>query len=124
EETGELPWSWSVSRYLDQIGEGDRVVFWLAGEQSGVYAIGEVLGPPESGQVNADHVDGEAPHRWEWFVPIALDLDLFDEPIPRSELRTDPRFADQPIIRAPWAANPHPLSHDALLAILDLVQPR
>ncbi|MCB0966073.1 MAG: EVE domain-containing protein [Ilumatobacter sp.] len=121
DETGELPTSWSISRNLDQIAEGDRVVFWLSGRDAGVYAIGDVLEAPRLGHVDSDHLGDDADHVWEWFVPIALDLDLFDTPVLRSDLKHDPRFADEPIIRVPWAANPHPLSTEAFGAILDRI---
>jgi hypothetical protein len=122
DENGELPSSWSIVRYRDQITEGDRVVLWLAGPDAGVYAIGEVVGAPERDRVASNRLAHNTAPEWEWFVPIELDLDLFDSPIPRAALKADPRFSNQPIIRVPGAANPHPLDRDSFDAILDRVE--
>lgn len=38
--------TWIVTRYSDSMQAGDPVVFWLAGEEAGIYAIGELLEQP------------------------------------------------------------------------------
>ena len=115
---GLLPDTWSVGRYLDRIQPGDVVVFWVSGRDAGVYAIGEVCSVPFDGTVNPEHAIDPNPG-WRHFIEIDLYLDLFDGPVLRSDLMTDPRFAGQSIIRVPRAANPHGLDRDALEAILD-----
>jgi hypothetical protein len=112
--------NWSVSRYLDDIREGDRVVFWVSGEQAGVYALGEVTGAPFEGEVDQANLL-DASHDWRWLVPIELTVELWDAPVLRSDLKADDRFADESIIRIPGAANPHPLSTSAFTAILERV---
>ena len=116
--TGELPDSWSIGRYRNDIQPGDRVVFWLAGKEAGVYALGVVTGEPFHDVVNDDVTD-EAGDRWNTFVPIDLTFNLMLGPILRSDLKQDPRFQAESILRAPMATNPHPVSAKAFDAILD-----
>ena len=39
--------NWSITRYRDQIQEGDDVALWLAGHDGGVVALGTVTGAVE-----------------------------------------------------------------------------
>ena len=116
-----LPTNWSVSRYLDRIQPGDRVVFWVSGPQSGVYAIGEITSErPYEDTVNDEYAVDPNPS-WTNYVDFDLHLDLFDRPVLRADLKADPRFAGQSIIRIPAAANPHQLDQDAFDAILERI---
>jgi hypothetical protein len=36
--------SWSVSRYADEIADGDTVLLWSAGDAAGIYATGTIVG--------------------------------------------------------------------------------
>jgi hypothetical protein len=36
--------NWSITRYRDQIQEGDDVALWLAGREAGVVALGTATG--------------------------------------------------------------------------------
>lgn len=119
-DNGEVPSGWAVRRYVDDVREGDWVVFWISDEHAGVYALGEVVGPPQTGTPDPDHTGDDALD-WDTFVPIDLTVDLWDIPILRSELKADERFVDESIIKVPAAANPQPLSVDAFEAILDRI---
>jgi hypothetical protein len=110
-----LPDSWCVKRHTSEIRRGDRVVLWLSGAEAGVYALGEIT---------ADVRPLERPVPVDAAPPVikaSLDLfvDLFDRPVRRTVLKADPRFADEPILRQPFAANPHRVSPTALDAILE-----
>lgn len=119
ESAGRLPDSWSISRYRDRVSVGDTVVFWLTGRRAGVYAVGIVTDEPRRDNVDASRLGDDAGSGdWEWFLPIALELDLFDAPILRSDLVTDPTFDSEPIIRTPWMANPISMSRQAIAVIL------
>jgi nucleoid DNA-binding protein len=113
--------NWAINRYKDEVRKGDRIVFWLSGDESGVYALGEIVGEPFPGVVDERFVLDEDHATWDTYVPIELYIDLFDRPILRSDLKRIPAFASQPIITAPWSANPHPLSTQALEAVLGLL---
>ena len=115
-----LPTNWSVSRHLDRIQPGDRVVFWISGSQSGVYAIGEITSAPYENTVNDQYAIDPNPS-WTNYVDFDLYLDLFDRPVLRADLKTDPRFVEQSIIRIPAASNPHELDEEALEAILERI---
>ena len=41
----EIPWL--VTRYGKEIQVGDGVLVWMAGEQAGIYAIAEIIEPPQ-----------------------------------------------------------------------------
>ena len=114
-----LPTTWCVRRHVADIRAGDSVVWWLSGPRSGVYALGEVTGavrrPPFTARTGARPPAAEA--------PLDLFVDLRDRPVVRAELRHDTRFVGEPILRQPFAANPHRVSHDAFAAILERVDP-
>ena len=113
-----LPDTWCVRRHTKEIRCGDRIVLWLSGADAGVYALGEITADvrpvlPVAG-------DGAGPSSVTK-ASVNFFLNLVDRPIKRSVLKTDPRFADEPILRQPFAANPHRLSPIALEAILERV---
>jgi hypothetical protein len=53
---------WTVTRYRDEMRPGDPVVFWLAGSQAGIYAIGELTGAPFEHTYAPDEIP-------EWVTP-------------------------------------------------------
>lgn len=94
--------NWSVSRYLDDMAEGDDAALWVAGEKRGVYAVGVIAGAPH---------DGTGSH-----------TDLSDKPLLAEELKVDPRFADATVITFPRAGNPHRLNDRQWQAIIEGVR--
>jgi hypothetical protein len=117
-----LPDAWCVRRHTKEIRRGDRIVLWMSGARAGVYALGEVTADvrPVVPLAGEDHR-----HRPSPVMTASLDLfvDLFDRPVPRTELQADRRFADESILRQPFAANPHRLSATAMEAILERIAP-
>lgn len=111
-----LPDAWCVKRHTREIRRHDRVVLWLSGAAAGVYALGEVTADVRP---SVPHTGAGAPS----VTTAHLDLfvDLFDRPVRRDVLQADPRFADEPILRQPFAANPHRVSAGAFDAILERV---
>ena len=112
-----LPDAWCVKRHLNDIRRGDRVVLWLSGRDAGAYALGEVTAEATASAPPDDAAAEPPPIK----VGVDLFLDLFDRPVRRAVLTADPRFADEPIVRRPFAANPHRVSPDAFDAILERV---
>ena len=113
--------SWSVTRYLDDLSEGDGVALWLAGPDGGVVALGTVAGPVEQAVGSEDPYSADAKDAAgvRWIVPLQL-LEVFnDHPIPRGELREDPRFSSAMILRQPSDGNPFRLIDDEWDAILE-----
>lgn len=113
--------SWSITRYRDQIQEGDDVALWLAGRDAGVVALGVVTGDVE------DVVGDDDPYWTEpadaqavrMQMPLRLHEVFLDAPITREELRQDPRFGRAAIQSQPFAGNPFLLTDKEWAAILD-----
>ena len=112
---------------------GDPCVLWVYGVRdgqkvAGLWAIGEITGEPwESAEddVEGDEPDADAGSNgsagsvadpsddddWdETDVYIDLDLQFFDEPIPRAVLQADKRFGKAVILHRPDTDDPIPLT--------------
>jgi predicted RNA-binding protein with PUA-like domain len=113
--------TWLVTRYLDQVQEGDDLALWRAGPDAGVVALGRVTGSPYEAPGDADQYweDLEKADRARWWLPIRLTEAFLDAPVTREELRGDLRFAQAAILRMPAAGSPFPLSDAEWAAILD-----
>jgi hypothetical protein len=74
---------WSITRYRDQIQEGDDVALWLAGHDAGVVALGVVTGevedvPGVAAPYWTDPADAQAVRMW---MPLRLTEVFLDAPI-------------------------------------------
>lgn len=114
---GTLPGAWCVKRHTTEIRRGDRMVLWLSGAESGVYALGEVDADVQP--VVRSPVDTAPPPVTQ--ASVDLFLHLFERPVRRTVLKADARFAGTTIMRQPFAANPHRLSAGAFDAILERI---
>jgi len=89
--------TWTVSRYKDQIEEGDKVLFWKSGVKAGVYAVGTVThGASRS-------VREDSPEFWKTKSNDNNEHDF------RCRLSIDQQFIENPILRSEilkhdWAA--------------------
>jgi hypothetical protein len=114
--------NWSITRYRDQIQEGDDVALWLAGRDGGVVALGTVTGEVEDvfgGDMDPYWVRREDADAVRMRMPLRLTELFLDDPITREELGHDPRFAGAAVLSQPFAGNPFPLSDDQWAAIVD-----
>lgn len=114
--------NWSVSRYLDDMAEGDDAALWVAGEKRGVYAVGVIAGAPHDGTGSDYWVDEQDGARRREYIPLDLHTDLSDKPLLAEELKVDPRFADATVITFPRAGNPHRLNDRQWQAIIEGVR--
>jgi predicted RNA-binding protein with PUA-like domain len=121
EHTPEELSAWSVTRYLDQVSEGDDLALWRSGRDAGVIALGHATGPTYEAAGAADTYweDPEQADRTHWWLPLRLTEVFLEAPVTREELRHDPRFTQAAILRQPFAGNPFPLSREEWRAILD-----
>ena len=105
-ELEEIPWL--VTRYAKEIAVGDGVLVWMSGENAGVYAIAEVIEPPQ--------VLTEIPHLNYWLDPnkfkknrlhvkIRFIRKLLGQPLRRFELKYDRTLQNLLVIRAPHSTN-------------------
>jgi predicted RNA-binding protein with PUA-like domain len=113
--------SWSVTRYRDQIQQGDDVALWLTGRDAGVVGLGTVTGEVEDvvGDPDPYWTRREDADAVRMRMPLRLTEVFLDAPITREELRHDPRFAAAAILQQPFAGNPFPLTDDQWAAIVD-----
>jgi predicted RNA-binding protein with PUA-like domain len=113
--------SWSITRYRDQIQQGDDVALWLSGREAGVVALGVVTGDVEDvvGDDGPYWTDPADAHAVRMRMPLRLTEAFLDAPVTREELRHDRRFAGATILSQPFAGNPFPLTDEAWTAILD-----
>jgi predicted RNA-binding protein with PUA-like domain len=98
--------SWVVSRYRDEMREGDTVVLWQGGDNAGIYAIGELIGEPhEREQQPTEHELDAAPYlKNRYAVDFRFTL-IPDKPISRRDMRVHPVLANSLIIRNPQGTN-------------------
>ena len=114
---GELD-DWTVARHLNRINKGDTFAFWIGGTHAGIYAVGNVTGPPKLyGRVTGGYWK-TPPRADQHLVPLKVTRYLFDEPILKSMLIHDRDFADALIIRMPRAGNPIELTPKQWQAIV------
>jgi hypothetical protein len=86
-------------------------VLWVSGSASarpcpGIWMVGRTTGAIDG--------SGERPR-------IGLALDLLAEPLPRDELRADPRTARLEVLRVPQTSNPSIVSPAEWAAIEELL---
>lgn len=100
--------TWYVQEHIDELRGGDLVLLWEEGENSGLYALGTLVGDPYEGEALEQ---GGAPARW---IRWRLDATLTPPPS-KDELRAhealkglrhfDRRDATNlPVDPAQWAA--------------------
>jgi hypothetical protein len=102
----EIPWL--VTRYSKEMAVADGVVVWIAGEKAGIYAIAEIIEPP---QIFTSPPDAEY-----WLVPDSSKQEkprvklrflrkLLGQPLRRNEIKYDRILKDLQVIRAPNSTN-------------------
>jgi predicted RNA-binding protein with PUA-like domain len=102
----EIPWL--VTRYGKEIQVGDGVLVWMAGEQAGIYAIAEIIEPPQipielsdlDYWIAIDNAKKDKPR-----VKLRFLRKLLGQPLRRNEIKYDPILKDLLVIRAPNSTN-------------------
>ncbi|NJK46964.1 EVE domain-containing protein [Candidatus Gracilibacteria bacterium] len=102
----EIPWL--VTRYNKEIQVGDGVLVWIAGEQAGIYAIAEIIEPPQipieisdlDYWIAIDNAKKDKPR-----VKLRFLRKLLGQPLRRNEIKYDPILKDLLVIRAPNSTN-------------------
>jgi predicted RNA-binding protein with PUA-like domain len=99
---------WLVTRYTKEIAVGDGVLVWMSGENAGVYAIAEIIEPPQILQEIPDLNYWLDPNKFKknrLHVKIRLIRKLLGQPLRRFELKYDRTLQNLLVIRAPNSTN-------------------
>lgn len=101
----EMPWL--VTRYRKQIAVGDGVLVWMSGEKAGIYAIAEIVSPPQvlTKLPDLDYWLDFDRTKDKSFVTIRFLRKLLGQPLRRTELKQDRILANLLVIRAPNSTN-------------------
>ena len=99
---------WLVTRYAKQIQVGDGVLIWMSGQDAGIYAVAEVIEPPQiltelpeaEYWLDSDRFRQDKPH-----VKIRFLRKLLGQPLRRFELKYDQILRDLLVIRVPNSTN-------------------
>jgi predicted RNA-binding protein with PUA-like domain len=105
-ELQEMPWL--VTRYAKEIAVGDGVLVWMSGENAGVYAIAEVIEPPQILKEIPDLDYWLDPNKFKknrLHVKIRFIRKLIGQPLRRFELKYDRTLQNLLVIRAPNSTN-------------------
>jgi predicted RNA-binding protein with PUA-like domain len=111
--------TWAVRRSHSLVTPGDDVALWVSGRPGGVVALGTVTGPAQFGPPPPDPYDLLHRDADRWSIPVSFHRHFLDQPVSRATLKADERFADSPILRAPGAGNPFPLTPAAWEAVME-----
>jgi EVE domain len=98
---------WLVTRYNNEITPGDRVLIWIAGKQSGIYAIAEVAEAPQFMDEPPDIDIWTMPMRAKarFYAPVTFQQKLLDTPLLKSVLLYDRILYELEVIRRPHNTN-------------------
>ena len=101
--------TWTIATHTDDVKSNDDFALWISGPQAGVYATGKVrsayYGPFKvGGGYWIDPPSGDV-----YGIDIEPTRYLFDHPILKPDLVSDPDFARSLVLRMPGTANPIPL---------------
>lgn len=94
--------SWSVSRCGEQMIMGEGVLIWLSAPSPGIYAIAQIVEPPEiladsglpESKISISAI--EQPH-----VLLRITRKLLDRPLMREEIEKDQFLQDLTILHQP-----------------------
>ena len=77
---------WEAVTGRSDMAAGDRVLFWLAGKEAGIYASGMLTGAPFDADVDPDESITNSP----WRVNVRIDRNFYEEPFLRADLKQHP----------------------------------
>jgi hypothetical protein len=125
-EMGDIrSWSVNPSYRTDLMEQGQPILFWVTGRdgkhpEPGLWGAGIVAGRVQRDDPDDDPdlwLDRDKRRRAEFFVPV--DLQIWDEPVPRRVLQADPRLAGMEIFRQPQMGNPLVVTIEQLAALTE-----
>jgi len=92
---------WEAVTGRSGMAAGDRVLFWLAGKEAGIYASGMLTGAPFEANVDPDESITDS----LWRVNVRIDHNFYGNPFFRNDLKQHPVLKDLGPIKFPNATN-------------------
>lgn len=89
--------SWSVSTHKAKIKEGDKVILWVTGDDSGCYALCRVSSgvmKRKDDEIEQEFYTDKSTNDIHDRVALEIELNLAEEPLLKKELLWLPEFAD------------------------------
>jgi len=111
--------SWSVSRFREEMKDGHRILIWQSGENSGLLALGEIIGDPFL-RPKGTGIGTPDPNLDEWAISFKLNV-ILQQPIVRKSFLDHPLLAKMQIIKQPQGTN-FKVSPEEWKAISELLQ--
>ncbi len=98
---------WLVTRYAKDMSVGDGVLIWIAGADSGIYAVGQIEKPPAVLEKIPDLNYWVDPSRarGKTQVVIRFTRKMLEAPLLRQDLFQDPTLKSLMVIRVPNGTN-------------------
>lgn len=100
---------WSVTRYVQEIHDGDRVLIWISGVKAGICAIGTVVGEPvlqTDSPIGIDHWRDRAEGtKIKPRVLVRYDSVFLDCPLATALLGLDPALSELSILISAQGTN-------------------
>ena len=85
---------WTVSAHKDRIKEGDKVILWITGKNSGCYAVAEVTRKPEIVSQSKDSHLWKTENKNLLKAGIRITHNLIKNPITLEEIKRQKELAD------------------------------
>ena len=80
---------WSVKAHKEKIHQGDKIIFWLTGDNAGCYALGEVSSEVYKAKDSANEIKyylNNSENKEEDRVKVSIDYNLIDNPVLKEEI--------------------------------------
>lgn len=95
---------WSVSRFGDQMKDGDPVLLWHGGPDAGIRALGTLVGSVHERAMPEWQTERGKEGKAEQCISYRLDR-ILEDPLDKEELVADPVLSSLSVIRAPQGTN-------------------
>jgi len=90
--------TWSVTRYMNDMRAGDRVLFWFSGKDAGIYGSGLLKGAPYDAE--PDPITGSSTK-----IDLRVNINHANDPLLKEDLKDDSELGDLHVINVPNGTN-------------------
>ena len=99
---------WNLRQHASKVKVGDRVLVWISGRESGIYAVGEVVNAPVNQPdsiVGRQYWKSAGGHQVWPRVEVRYNRVLLDRPLYKKYLEFDAALTQLAILRQPRGTN-------------------